>query len=62
VPDPLECLLVVPAGAGCVADDRGIEAAAAGERQAEFREFLAPAGRVAAQCVGGERESSVVFD
>jgi hypothetical protein len=31
MPDPFEGLLVVLAGAGCVPDDSGIEAAVAGE-------------------------------
>ena len=48
MPDPFECLLVVLAGAGCVAEDAGIEAAVAGEWYAEVDELLASVAGVAA--------------
>jgi hypothetical protein len=37
VPDPFEGLLVVPAGARCVADDPWIETAVTGERYIKNR-------------------------
>jgi hypothetical protein len=48
MPDPFEGLLVVLAGAGCVAEDAGIEAAVAGEWYAEVDELLASVAGVAA--------------
>jgi hypothetical protein len=42
VPDPLEGLLVVAAGARCVTDDARIETAVTGERQAESHELGTP--------------------
>lgn len=48
VPDPFEGLLVVSAGAGCVADDAWIETAVVGERYAEVHELATPVLRVPA--------------
>jgi hypothetical protein len=52
----------VAAGPDGIADHRGIEAAAAGEGDAELRELGSAVARVAAQVAGGDAEAAVPFD
>ncbi len=59
MPDPLECLLVVSAGARRIADDPRVESPATGQRQTEADELQPPVFRMSTKLGTGQHEAAV---